>query len=222
MSQGIQNYRIDATPIAILDFETTGLVPGFDRIIEVGVVRRDPGKGPRVVLDTLVNPLRPVARTRIHGIRDAYVAHAPTFPQIAGNLLDAVSGCVVSAYNADFDVQFLTTELRAVGVRRNVPYVCLMYMRPMLNLGRACKLEHACQAHGIAYDTPHVAVNDVQVSAQLLEVYLPVLQERGICTYSDLTHLGDYRFTRSFANVPLPGPAAYGLSPHGEMLSRAT
>src|SRR5262245_14174544 len=56
------------TPVAVLDFETTGLRPGPDRVVEVAVVRIDPGQPPRVVLDTLVNPGRPMACTEIHGI----------------------------------------------------------------------------------------------------------------------------------------------------------
>jgi DNA polymerase III epsilon subunit-like protein len=79
MVQGISPFRIDDTPIAIIDFETTGLIAGADRVVEVSVVRVDPGEEPRLVLDTLINPQRHVSATEIHGITDADVADAPYF-----------------------------------------------------------------------------------------------------------------------------------------------
>ena len=61
LSQGIYERRIEETPIAIIDFETTGLTAGVDRVIEVSVVKLDPGGHPIPVFDTLINPMRPVA-----------------------------------------------------------------------------------------------------------------------------------------------------------------
>jgi DNA polymerase-3 subunit epsilon len=75
MASGIVDSRIQETPIAILDFETTGLTPGYDRVVEVCVMRCVPGQAPRIVLDTLVNPLRAVAATEIHGITDTRLCH---------------------------------------------------------------------------------------------------------------------------------------------------
>jgi DNA polymerase-3 subunit epsilon len=40
---GIMDRAVTDTPIAILDFETTGLNAGIDRVLEVSVVRIDPG-----------------------------------------------------------------------------------------------------------------------------------------------------------------------------------
>ena len=41
---GILEKPIFNTPVAIIDFETTGLTPGYDRVIEVSVVRMIPAK----------------------------------------------------------------------------------------------------------------------------------------------------------------------------------
>ncbi len=85
-TRGIQDRPVARTPIAVFDFETTGLNPGYDRVIEVSVIRIDPGRSPRLVLDTLVNPRRRVAATEIHSITDADVADAPEFGEIAGDV----------------------------------------------------------------------------------------------------------------------------------------
>lgn len=70
---GIAERPIADTPIAVFDFETTGLHPGYDRVIEVSVIRIDPGQPPRLAFDTLVNPRRRVAATEIHGITDVRI-----------------------------------------------------------------------------------------------------------------------------------------------------
>ncbi|MEK6531001.1 MAG: 3'-5' exonuclease [Deltaproteobacteria bacterium] len=97
-NDGIATKKIAEMPVAVIDFETTGLTAGYDRIVEVAVARIDPGERPRLIFDTLVNPLRPMAATEIHGITDKDVADAPRFKDIAGELLAAIKDCVLAAY----------------------------------------------------------------------------------------------------------------------------
>ena len=111
---GILDSGIPELPVAVVDVETTGLMPRADRIIEVSVVRIEPYKKPELAFDTLVNPLRRVAATEIHGIRDDDVQDAPEFAEIAEPLLQALSGCVVLAYNAYFDMRFLVSEFEGI------------------------------------------------------------------------------------------------------------
>ena len=55
-TRGIHDHPVVETPIAVFDFETTGLNPGYDRVVEVSDIRIDPGRPPRLVLDTLRGP----------------------------------------------------------------------------------------------------------------------------------------------------------------------
>ena len=125
---GIAHRRIAELPFAIVDLETTGLYAGGDRIVEIAVVRAEPNQKPALVLDTLVNPRRPVSATEIHGITDAEVADAPTFDELAGNVLHGIAGAVFASYNVYFDARFVQSELKMVGVREFPPHLCLMYM----------------------------------------------------------------------------------------------
>lgn len=217
---GISNRAIAETPIAILDFETTGLVAGADRVVEVSVVRLEPGKEPRLVLDTLVNPMRRMGATEIHGITDQDVVNAPRFCDIAGEVVGALSGCAVAAYNVYFDMKFLGYELQNSGVAQEPPHLCLMYLRPMLGLGSRCKLEEACRFHGIEYQDSHVAGNDAMASAKLFRCYLDAAQDRGVRTFADLARLKKYKFSDSFANEPFPHPSVLRLSPYERLCSR--
>ena len=126
MESGINRHLIAQTPVAIIDFETTGLTVGSDRVVEVSIVRVDPDQKPRLLLDTLVNPNRPMGATEIHGITDADVQQAPKFSDIADEVLAVTAGCVVAAYNVYFDIQFLAFELGLSG--------------PLDSLGRLCRL----------------------------------------------------------------------------------
>ncbi|HEU0067867.1 MAG TPA: 3'-5' exonuclease [Nitrospiraceae bacterium] len=171
MAGGIVGQSIYDTPVAIIDFETTGLTPGVDRVVEVAVVRIDAAGDVRLVLDTLVNPMRRVSATEIHGITDADVANAPRFADIAGELVSSLNGCIVAAYNVYFDIKFLNAELFSVGIDHEPPHFCLMYLRPMLGLGARCKLSVACQSHGVAYTPTHIAAQDALAAGQLLGVY---------------------------------------------------
>ncbi len=184
------------------------------------VERGDPGKEPRVVLDTLVNPMRPMAATEIHGITDADVANAPRFSDIAGELIGALSSRVLAAYNVYFDMKFLSFELQNLGIDHESPHFCLMYMRPMLGLGPRCRLEEACRLHGIDHSITHYAGHDVEASGRLLSCYLDVINGRGIRTFGDLAGLKRYKFVESFACDPFPGPSVFHLAACGRLRSR--
>lgn len=198
MPPGIHDRPIAGTPLAVVDLETTGLCAGPDKIVEIAIARIEPGGAPTVVFDTLVNPHRPVAATEIHGITDADVTDAPGFAEVAGNVTEAVEGAVLGAYNVYFDAKFLGTELGRAGVPDLPPYLCLMYLRPMLDLGRKCTLAEACAAHGIPGTSVHRAAADVLAAARLWQVYLAVLGHRGIRTFGDLAATGTCRFVSSF------------------------
>lgn len=217
---GISARRISDTPIAIVDLETTGLTPGYDRVVEVAVVRVEPSETPKLVLDTLVNPVRRVAATEIHGITDSDVAGAPRFAEIAGELVGVLQGCVIAAYNVYFDINFLESELQGTGVDHEPPHFCLMYLRPMLGLGSRCKLDEACRLHGIECEVKHVAANDALASGRLFARYLQAIQQRGIRTYGDLGRLKRYKFVDSFENDPYPNPSSLKLPPCDRLCSR--
>jgi DNA polymerase III epsilon subunit-like protein len=196
------DHVINETPIAVVDIETTGLQAGGDKIVEVAVVRLEPNGEPEVVLDTLVNPMRPVAATEIHGITDQDVADAPTFAEVAGALVTSMRSAIMASYNVYFDARFLAAELRQSGVRSLPPHLCLMYMRPLLDLGAKCTLDDACRAHGIHHGVAHRAAEDALASARLWPIYAKVFSTRGLRTFGDLTRVRSYKFMQSFG-LPL-------------------
>ena len=104
---GIRNSRLKEVPIAVVDFETTGLTAGIDRIVEVSVVRVDPGGKSTLAFDSLINPARKMSATEVHGITEKDVANAPYFAEVAGQFVASLKDCVVAAYNVYFDIAFM-------------------------------------------------------------------------------------------------------------------
>lgn len=194
------------TPLAVIDFETTGLSPDVgSKVVEVAVVRIEPGAVPVLTVDTLVDPQGPVHCTRIHGITDEDVEGAPLFGEVAGPIVEALSGAVVAAFNASFDMRFLQAELHGYRRGREVPapppHVCLMYFRPLVGLGKRCRLEVACEAHGLQPPT-HRAASDALAAGQLWQHYLEAAQRAGHRTYRDLVRTGTYKFLGSLDRPP--------------------
>ncbi len=140
-----------------------------------------------------------MAATEIHGITDEDVAQAPTFADVAGDVIRAIDGAVVAAYNVYFDIRFLNYELAAAGLPCEPPHLCLMYMRPMLGLGSRCTLADACAESGVDYRAAHIAAEDALASAMLTSRYYEAMQELGVNTFGDLAELRSYKFCRSFA-----------------------
>jgi len=108
---------LDGQTLVVIDLETTGLSPFFDRVCEVGIVR---ARGEEILdsYQTLVNPQRPISpgASRVNGLTDADVCNAPTFAEIAGQVLAMLDGGILICHNAPFDLGFLDAELARLGL----------------------------------------------------------------------------------------------------------
>ena len=185
------------TTFSVVDVETTGLIPGADRIVEIAIVRIEPQSGPRMVLETLVNPVRPMAATEIHGITADDVAKAPTFAAIAHQVVEALSDSCVVGYNASFDIRMLERELQAGGLDIKLPYLCLLGVRADLGIAPPCSLEDACRECGVDYSAAHSAAYDALCEADLLLKLLARLEEQGITRLGHLLECSKRKYCES-------------------------
>ena len=106
----------DITFVAF-DFETTGLHPATDRIIELGAVKFQD----RAVLgtfDMLVNPGVAItdAAVNVSGITAEMLASKPAVDQALPEFMEFISGAVLVAHNAPFDMSFLRAALELAGM----------------------------------------------------------------------------------------------------------
>jgi DNA polymerase III subunit epsilon len=159
---------------AVVDIETTGLNPGQHRIVEIAVVTTDSWGRVLDEWSTRINPQGPVGATHIHGIRDADVANAPTFPHVIAALNQRLAGAAVAAHHARFDLAFLRAEYRRAGWDMpELPAMCTLeaseYHLPMLDRRR---LSDCCWAVGTPLTGAHSALGDARATAVLLAAFM--------------------------------------------------
>lgn len=131
---------------AIVDVETTGFGK-TDRVVELAVVVAD-GSTLEVVdeFETLLNPMRDIGASHIHGITPSVVEAAPVFEDVVELICPRIDGAVLVAHNLSFDQRFLLNEFSRAGVEASAGSgLCTLKMS-----GET--LAKACDRHGIPLD----------------------------------------------------------------------
>lgn len=160
---------------AVVDVETSGLVPGRHHLLQVGVVVVDPDG---VVLDRWSSLLRPrrrwcfrVGPTSLHGIRWRDAVRAPEARGVLGELARRIDGSVFVAHNASFDVAFLQLAARQHGIELPIgEVVCTLQLSRLLDPERRLshRLGDLCSRLGVELVRPHDALADADATAAAL------------------------------------------------------
>lgn len=164
----------------VLDFETTGLSPEKDKIIEVGMIRYNQGVEEEV-FSALVNPMEPIPAkiTKLTGITDEDVQSALPIDEIIGDIRKFIDGCPVVAHNAKFDVDFLRAAYKATGLPTDIAYVdTLEWSKKAFPKMKDHKLETLIKELGLS-DGPqtHRALDDVRCTGKLLNKCVEILEK---------------------------------------------
>lgn len=170
-----KNAHEHSGPYAVVDVETTGLSPGRgDRVIEIAVARVDAHGRVEDEFATLVNPEgRDTGPVFIHGISNADAANAPTFADIAPELLARLDGTVVVAHNAPFEERFLATEFARAGHRDlRMPALCTLWLGRRTFQTPNHKLGTIAREAGVPLVDKHAALGDVRAVSRLLPLML--------------------------------------------------
>lgn len=165
--------ELAAQRFVIFDTETTGF-DRSDEIVSIGVIDQH-GK---VILDTLIKPLQPIPNSERHGITDAMVERAPTFPQVYPQIARALEGKLVLAYNSAFDWRMLNQDC----ARHKLPLIAPLATECVMELYATFHgawndhygsftwqgLTKACITFGIPVEGEHQAAADSQMTLYVL------------------------------------------------------
>lgn len=175
ITDGIIRYYTFRKVIAI-DFETTGLSPSSDRIIEIGAVVFEQ-EGPVDSFGTLVNPEKviPPAAIAVNHITNDMVASAPDEKTALSGFLTFINSnlttdvpLILVAHNAAFDIGFLRAALERNGLSLTAYYVdTLSGSRKMLPDLENHKLGTVADYYGITNKNAHRAVTDAEVTGHI-------------------------------------------------------
>lgn len=156
--------------LAVVDLETTGGSPGFDRVIEIGVLLIDEGNVTQR-WQRLVDPgfALPYGIEQLTGIRTADLRGAPAFADVADELLALLQDRVFVAHNARFDYGFLKAEFARLGIRFDPDRLCTVRWSRQLYPGvRGHGLDAVCARFGIGNEARHRALGDAEATWQFL------------------------------------------------------
>jgi DNA polymerase-3 subunit epsilon len=166
------------SPLAIVDLETTGAHPVYDRVTEVAVIEVEGGEV-KDEWSTLVNPecAIPAAIQALTGITNDMVAGAPTFGRLAVELHERLAGRVLVAHNARFDYGFLRQEFRRAGLQFRAQTLCTVKLSRRLYPEHARhNLDSLIARHGLECRARHRALGDADAVWQFLRL---AAEERG-------------------------------------------
>jgi DNA polymerase III epsilon subunit family exonuclease len=184
---------VNSTPVFVaFDVETTGLVAGVDRVVELGaVVFRE-----EEILDTfsrLVNPGVPIpaVASRVTGITDELLAEAPPAAAALPEFLAMLGRGTPVAHNAAFDVGFVTDELESAGL--SAPPGPVLDTRGLARRAFPGRFSYGLGSlvRDLALETQgaHRALADAHTCRRLFQACTGMLQKDGELSITDLARL---------------------------------
>ena len=180
---------------AVVDVETTGTSVEADEIVSLAVVRLDARGHELDRFASLVRPAGPIPAeaTAVHGIDDAAVCAAPTFAEVAAEVLALLEGAVFVAHNAGFDLPLVQHAFARAGARYLPTGVActLDAFRLLEPTEQSHRLESLCDRYGIELDDAHDARDDALATVELLRLLL----EEGIAP--ETVELDDRAYMRA-------------------------
>ena len=159
-------------PIAVIDFETTGVSPGQGaRATEVAIVLLEGGQ----VVDRFQSLMKtgvwiPSFITQLTGITNAMVNAAPDAAQVMQDAARFVGDAPMVAHNASFDSKFWQAELALAGLPAPQPFACTVLLsRRLYPEAPSHQLGTLVDYHGLPRTgQAHRALADAEMAAALL------------------------------------------------------
>ena len=154
----------------LVDVETTGARPAFDRLTEIALIRVEHGVETGR-FTSLLNPGMPIPPLIVDlvGITDAMVRDAPDFADIADTLLAWFDGAVFVAHNASFDYGFLRQAFARCGREFSAQVLCTVRLsRALYPDFHRHGLDALIERHGFTCSARHRALGDAEVLQQFL------------------------------------------------------
>jgi len=151
-------------PVVFVDIETTGGSYRNSRVLEVAAIRFEGGKIVKE-FSTLLDPGTriPPMITSLTGITESDIVGAPTFEDVADELLEILDGAVFVAHNVRFDYSFLKQEFAMIGTSFNPRLLCTVRLsRYLYSDQKGHSLEKIIARHSIPVLDRHRALEDAR------------------------------------------------------------
>ncbi len=159
---------------SIVDIETTGNGIKGNKITEISIFVFD---GQQVVKEytTLINPECeiPYYITGLTGIDNEMVREAPTFEEVADNVLELLTGTIFIAHSVNFDYNVIKEELKNIGRSLSLKKLCTVRLSRKVFPGyTSYSLGKLCSSLNIPLKNRHRARGDAAATVLLFKKIL--------------------------------------------------
>lgn len=206
----------------IIDVETSGR---SNKITEISVFKYD-GKQIIDEFTSLVNPevLIPDYITSLTGIDNGTVANAPTFAEVANDVLSITEDTIFVAHNVNFDYNVIRNEFKALGIDFNRKKLCTVRLsRKLLPGHKSYSLGKLCTDLHINIVDRHRARGDAEATVVLFDILLN--QEDAETVFTDFLKktskeatLPSHLPTAVFNNLPNTAGIYYFKNKKGQVI----
>ena len=174
------------------DLETTGIISGVDRIVELGFVRFENGV-PTDKFSCLVDPLIPIpeAASRINGISNKMVAGKHSIEYLLEPLSTYCKNDILVAHNANFDFQFLLSDYKKFNIPAptGVVFDTLHLSRKVYPGLMSYKLASVAKHLSIQVEALHRAEDDARYCGMVFQRIIERLYPSGQPDWKDFSRL---------------------------------
>ncbi|MFJ5266201.1 TerD family protein [Streptomyces sp. NPDC088387] len=159
---------------ALVDVETSGLVPRRDRVLSVAVITLGPDGEQTGEFSTLLDPGCDPGPVNVHGLTAERLRGAPAFDQVGERIGAMLKGRVLVAHNAQFDYDFLAHEFARARMWLPVSRrLCTLALNRQVDPPTEdMKLGTLAAHYGIPQLRAHDALDDTRVLAGILRASL--------------------------------------------------
>lgn len=159
---------------ALVDVETSGLVPRRDRVLSIAVITIGPDGEQTGEFSALCDPGCDPGPVAVHGLTAERLRGAPSFAQVAGRIGAMLQERVLVAHNAQFDYDFLAHEFARARMWLPVSQrLCTLALNRQVDPPTDdMKLGTLAAHYGIPQRRAHDALDDTRVLAGILRASL--------------------------------------------------
>ena len=159
---------------AVIDIETTGGKFNEEAITEIAIFRYENHQ----IKDQLISLIKPDRIiqpyvSKLTGINEKMLSNSPKFFEIAKQIIEITSDCIIVAHNAEFDYRMLRIEFKRLGYNFKRKTLCTVKLSQKLipNL-KSYKLGKLVKELGIPISNRHRAFGDALATLKLFELLI--------------------------------------------------
>lgn len=185
----VKDVEMRSLSYVVFDIETTGFSVSHDRIIEIAASKVEKG----VIVDTyqqFIDPEREISEftTQLTSITQEMLLGQPLIDDVLKDFMSFVSGSVLVAHNATFDVDFIESNMNHYNIEKTyvgsidtLQLARLVYENEM----KTFSLKALAKFFKIKQEAHHRAEDDARVTANIWMLMMQDLSSKGLKTSTD-------------------------------------